>query len=112
MDRSDNQTGCIRASASSTTKGCLKVHVSRIGEAIRATCSALGGIAAQCLLLNPPFRVASGLVCDVINTSGIRFTLSGLRWNGADNNAGVTKYNTLISSGDWSLEEVEIEELL
>lgn len=56
--------------------------------------------------------VSGTIVCAIGSEAVIRFTLSGLRWNGADNNAGVTKYNTLISSGDWSLEEVEIEELL
>ena len=57
-------------------------------------------------------KASGSIVCAIGSEAVIRFTLSGLRWNGADNNAGVTKYNTLISSGDWSLEEVEIEELL
>lgn len=57
-------------------------------------------------------KASGSIVCAIGSEVVIRFTLSGLRWNGADNNAGVTKYNTLISSGDWSLEEVEIEELL
>lgn len=57
-------------------------------------------------------KASGSIVCAIGSEAVIRFTLSGLRWNGADNNAGVTKYNTLISSGEWSLEEVEIEELL
>lgn len=42
----------------------------------------------------------------------VRFAQSSLVWLDEDNKVGVVKYNTLVASGSWSLEEVEIEELL
>ena len=42
----------------------------------------------------------------------VRFALDTLQWIGVDNNVGVVKYNTLFASSDWSLEEIEIEEIL
>lgn len=45
-------------------------------------------------------------------TGLIYFDKDRLLWAGADNRVGVTKYNTLTSVGDWSLEQIEIEELL
>lgn len=62
--------------------------------------------------LDTPIEVTCSIICDVGIGEFIRFALSSLQWVGDDNNEGVTKYNTLISSGAWSLEEVEIEELL
>lgn len=60
----------------------------------------------------PMARAYGSIVCTIEGESGIRFTLSGLRWLEADNKVGTIKYNTLISTGDWSLAVVEIEELL
>ena len=42
----------------------------------------------------------------------ILFAEDKLFWGDSDNQAGVIKYNTLFASGAWSLEEIEIEELL
>ena len=80
MDWRDNQTCCIKASASAVTKGCLKVHASRIGEAIRTTCTALGGIVAQCQLLNPPFKVSCSLVCGVSSPYYLRVSPTVTQW--------------------------------
>lgn len=68
--------------------------------------------AGYCGRLDTPIEVTCSIICDVGIGEFIRFALSSLQWVGDDNNEGVTKYNTLISSGAWSLEEVEIEELL
>lgn len=57
-------------------------------------------------------KVASSIVCNVGIGEFVRWTLESLQWLGEDNQVGVTKYNKLIASGDWSLEELEIEELL
>lgn len=42
----------------------------------------------------------------------IRFALSSLQWIGNENNVGMTKYNTLTTTSNWSLDEITIEELL
>lgn len=67
---------------------------------------------SQCIRIDTPIEVTCSTICDVGIGEFVRFALSSLSWVGDDNNEGVTKYNTLISSGAWSLEEVEIEELL
>lgn len=57
-------------------------------------------------------KVTSSIVCDVGVGEFVKWALESLQWLGEDNQVGVTKYNTLIASGEWSLEELEIEELL
>lgn len=57
-------------------------------------------------------KVTSSIVCDVGVGEFVRWALESLQWLGEDNQVGVTKFNTLIASGEWSLEEVTIEELL
>ena len=57
-------------------------------------------------------KVTSSIVCDVGVGEFVRWALESLQWLDEDNQVGVTKYNTLIASGEWSLEELEIEELL
>lgn len=53
-----------------------------------------------------------GIVCTVGGDYVLRFEQAVLTWKQEDNREGVVKYNTLIASGDWSLEEVQVEELL
>lgn len=53
-----------------------------------------------------------GIVCTVGGDYLLRFEQAVLTWKEDENREGVVKYNTLIASGDWSLEEIEIEELL
>lgn len=57
-------------------------------------------------------KVTSSIVCNVGVGEFVKWALESLQWLGEDNQVGVTKYNTLIASGEWSLEEVIIEELL
>jgi hypothetical protein len=57
-------------------------------------------------------KVTSSIVCDVGVGEFVKWALESLQWLGEDNQVGVTKFNTLIASGEWSLEELEIEELL
>jgi hypothetical protein len=58
-------------------------------------------------------HISCGVVCAINDTEYIiRFEKATLLWEENDNREGVTKYNTLIASGKWSLEEIEIEELL
>lgn len=62
--------------------------------------------------LDAPIEVTCSIICDIGVGEFIRFVLSALQWVGDDNAEGVVKYNKLTASGDWSLEEVEIEEML
>ena len=41
-----------------------------------------------------------------------KFVKDKLTWEGLNNNEGTILYNTLIATGDWSLGEIRIEELL
>lgn len=62
--------------------------------------------------LDVPIEVTCSIICDVGIGEFVRFALSSLQWLDDDNREGVTKYNTLTASGDWSIEDIEIEELL
>lgn len=53
-----------------------------------------------------------GIVCSVPEEMAIQFAKDKLVWEGETNKEGVVIYNTLISTGEWSLEEITIEELL
>lgn len=53
-----------------------------------------------------------GIVCSIPEEWVIRFAKDKLVWDGDTNQEGVILYNTLISTGEWSLEEITIEELL
>lgn len=53
-----------------------------------------------------------GLVCSIPEELVIKFRENKLIWDGETNNNGAVLYNTLIATGDWSLEEITIEELL
>lgn len=69
-------------------------------------------IFAKSIRLDAPIEVTCSIICDIGVGEFIRFALSALQWVGDDNAEGVVKYNKLTASGDWSLEEVEIEEML
>ncbi|MBR6662655.1 MAG: hypothetical protein IKL34_05430 [Alistipes sp.] len=68
--------------------------------------------AAYCGRLDTPIEVTCSIICDVGIGEFVRFALSSLQWLDEENRVGVTKYNTIMASGDWSLEDIEIEELL
>lgn len=56
--------------------------------------------------------VESSIACVVSESSEIYFAQPLLVWKMGENKVGVIKYNTLTASGRWTLEEIEIEELL
>lgn len=62
--------------------------------------------------LDTPIEVTCSIICDVGIGEFVRFALSSLQWLDEENRVGITKYNTIMASGDWSLEDIEIEELL
>lgn len=68
--------------------------------------------AVYCGRLDTPIEVTCSIICDVGIGEFVRFALSSLQWLDDENRVGATKYNTIMASGDWSLEDIEIEELL
>ena len=93
--------------------GCLSVEVFPLTENVDVNCFSLTDkVPAECFPLSERVKPSAFLICSVNQDSFIRFKESMLSWYGRDNNEGVIKYNTLTASGKWTLEEVEIEELL
>lgn len=95
--------------------GCVVANVkcSRLDAPIEVLTTRIDTpIFAKCQRLDVPIEVTCSIICDIGVGEFIRFALSTLQWVGDDNAEGVVKYNKLTASGDWSLEEVEIEEML
>lgn len=95
--------------------GCVIANVkcSRLDVPIEVVTTRIDTpIFAKCQRLDVPIEVTCSIICDIGVGEFIRFALSTLQWVGDDNAEGVVKYNKLTASGDWSLEEVEIEEML
>lgn len=63
---------------------------------------------------NPILNIRCSILCSVRTEDNlyIKWSLDKLRWTEEENKEGTVKYNTLTSSGEWSLKEVTIEELL
>lgn len=95
--------------------GCVVANVkcSRLDAPIEVVTTRIDApIFAKSIRLDAPIEVTCSIICDIGVGEFIRFALSTLQWVGDDNAEGVVKYNKLTASGDWSLEEVEIEEML
>lgn len=93
--------------------GCLNGSITRVSGELSGSVLSYGMNFEGSV--NSPYGRLSGsvsIVCSTNKESFIRFKENMLMWYGADNNEGIIKYNTLVASGAWSLEEVEIEELL
>ena len=117
--------GCVIANVKCSRLDVpIEVVTTRIDTPIFAKCQRLDvpievvttridtPIFAKCQRLDVPIEVTCSIICDIGVGEFIRFALSALQWVGDDNAEGVVKYNKLTASGDWSLEEVEIEEML
>lgn len=115
--------------------GCVTAYGYRVGAPIEASGYAVGQrvVAYGCAVIQSVVAygyaavqsvVASGYavgqrvvaygyaVCPISAESYIIFDKDMLSWGAMDNRVGVTKYNNLTATGKWSLEEIEIEELL
>lgn len=98
--------------------GCLSVFANRIGNDLSVSAFRVGyedgkgEFRVSAKRIGGELKVTCGIVCSINADFYIRFKDDKVVWYGNDNNEGIVKYNTLIASGDWSLEEVEIEELL
>lgn len=91
----------------------IEVVAHRLDESVVASVSRMDApIFAKSIRLDAPIEATCSIICDIGVGEFIRFALSTLQWVGDDNAEGVVKYNKLTASGDWSLEEVEIEEML
>lgn len=92
--------------------GCITATGYRLGQSLEVTgYKATTSVVASGFSRYSPIQVSGVTVCPIYGMY-IYFDKDSLSWLGADNRAGVTKYNTLTASGSWSLAEVEIEELL
>lgn len=105
-----NDCGCINGSVGLVTERMLGM-VGAMSDFSGYVGSATGQIQGTVGTLSD-FTGSVGIICTPNTGIYIRFDKSLLSWLGADNREGVTKYNTLFASGDWSLDEVQIEELL
>jgi hypothetical protein len=93
--------------------GCLSGSLLRHVDGLKGSILLMGeSLSGSLLRHGDGLRGSLSMVCSVNKDAYIRFKDGFITWYGTDNNDGVIKYNTLIASGDWSLEEVEIEELL
>ena len=93
--------------------GCLSGSLIRHGDGLKGSILLMGeSLSGSLIRHGDGLRGNLSMVCSVNKEAYIRFEEGFITWYGTDNDDGVIKYNTLIASGDWLLEEVEIEELL
>lgn len=93
--------------------GCLNIEITRLKGIDVNIFNVLTPFNAQVTDVGKHLKADCAIVCAINDYDYIlRFDKATLVWNGADNKEGVVKYNTLIATGAWSLEEIEIEELL
>ena len=90
--------------------GCLNVTAKRIGDGLQLAANRVGnGISIQATRIGC-MSVTCGLVCTINSQDKILWSDQYLIWLNSE--VGVVKYNSLLSTQDWKLEEVTIEELL
>lgn len=90
--------------------GCLNVKAKRIGDGLQLAASRVGnGISIQATRIGG-MSVTCGLVCTINSQDKILWSDKYLVWLNTE--VGIVKYNSIISTKDWKLEEVTIEELL
>lgn len=90
--------------------GCLNVTAKRIGDGLQLATNRVGsGISVQVARIGG-MSVTCGLVCKINSQDKILWSDKYLVWLNSE--VGIVKYNSIISTKDWTLEEVNIEELL
>lgn len=90
--------------------GCLNVTAKRIGDGLQLAANRVGsGISIQATRTGG-MSVTCGLVCTINSQDKILWSDKYLVWLNSE--VGIVKYNSIISTKDWTLEEVNIEELL
>lgn len=93
--------------------GCFNGSVGVIPTDIKGY---MGIIPTQILgfvdVINTQIVGSVGIICTPNTEVILRFEQANLFWEKDENVVGFTKFNLLTASGNWSLEEIEIEELL
>lgn len=90
--------------------GCLNVTAKRIGDGLHIGANHVGsGISIQVTRIGG-MSVTCGLVCTTNSQDKVLWSDKYLVWLNSE--VGIVKYNSIISTQDWKLEEVTIEELL
>ena len=90
--------------------GCLNVTANRIGDGLQLYATRVGsGISIQATRIGG-MSVTCGLVCTINSQDKILWSDKFIVWLNSE--VGIVKYNSVISTQDWKLEEVTIEELL
>lgn len=90
--------GCLKVITNRIGDG-IQAHSARVGEGIQILSDRIGGMSVIC-----------GLVCTINSQDKILWSDKYLVWLNSE--VGIVKYNSIISTKDWTLEEVNIEELL
>ena len=90
----------------------MRGSASRYGDTLNADIAVLLSLRGETARHGEVLRAKVGLVCSIPEELAIRFAKDNLIWEGETNNEGVVLYNTLVATGEWSLEEITIEELL
>ena len=90
--------GCLNVTAKRVGDG-LQLDATRVGSGISIRATRIGGMSVTC-----------GLVCTINSQDKILWSDKYLFWLNTE--VGIVRYNSIISTKDWKLEEVTIEELL
>lgn len=96
--------------------GGLQCNLSSVGNIV-ANIAKYGGLQCDVELISrlqakaerrESLEVRCGVICEINGSAVIKFEFDKLVWDSVDDNQiGNTKYNTLVASGDWILEEIE-----
>ena len=86
--------------------------ISRKDRVLDAEVKTLESLYATANKRGRALKAKVGIICSIPQEWVIRFAKDKLVWEGETNQEGVVLYNTLTSLGEWSLEEITIEELL
>lgn len=90
--------------------GCLNFTAKRIGDGLHIDSNRVGsGISIQAKRVGG-MSVTCGFVCTINSQDKVLWSDKFLVWLNTE--VGIVKYNSIISTKDWKLEEVTIEELL
>lgn len=97
----------------STLSNGISSSIETIKESIKTTVTtAPKQLKSNVTPIKTKINMLVKLICTANYLEVIEWAKSVLQWDSEDNVVGTIKYNTLIASDDWTIEEVTIEELL
>ena len=102
----------IQANVFTLSNG-ISTSIKAIKESIKSTVTTIPNL-IKCNVAPIRMKLDMGvkLICTANYAEVLEWAKNILQWNSEDNVVGTIKYNTLIASDDWTIEEVTIEELL